>query len=68
MDILQYFNTYLFYISALILNQDKKLKQKGISALWNKSTKYIRKFLNKTVNFDELFLKLICILNIDLSK
>ena len=68
MHILQHFSTYLFYISALLLNQDNKLKQKGISALWNKSTKYIRNFLNKTVDFDELFLKLIRIVNIDLGK
>jgi len=68
MHIFQAFNTYMFYISALLLNQDKKLKQKGISSLWNKSTKYIRQFLNKTVDFDELFLKLIRILNIDLSQ
>ena len=68
MEILQHFSTCLVYILALLLNQDNKLKQKGISALWNKSTKYIRNFLNKTVDFDILFLTLIRILNIDLAK
>jgi hypothetical protein len=68
MHILQYFSIHLFYISALILNPDKKLKQLGISALFGRSTKYIRSFLNKTVDFYKLFLKLIGILNIDLAK
>lgn len=68
MHIFEYFNSYLFYILALLLNQDKKLKQTGISRLLNKSTKFIRQFLNKTVDFDQLFLKLIRILDIDLSK
>ena len=67
MTIFNYFNEYIFYVLALLLNQDKRLKQKGISTLWNRSTKYIRNFLNKTVDFDKLFLKLICILNIDLK-
>jgi hypothetical protein len=68
MHLLEHFSTYLFYILALLLNQDDTLKQKGISALWKRSTKYIRKFLNKTVDFDNLFLRLIRILNIDLGK
>ena len=68
MEILQYFNEHLFYILALLLNQDKKLKQVSISALFKRSTKYIRSFLNKTIDFDNLFLKLIRILNIDLSQ
>mgnify|MGYP000526980567 CR=1 FL=1 len=68
MKFLSYFSAYQFYILALLLNQEKKFKQTVISNLFNKSTKYIRRFLNKTVDFNTLFLKLICILNIDLSQ
>jgi len=68
MEILSYYSTYQFYILGLILNSENKTKQLSLSALLGKSTKYIRKFLRKTVNFDELFLQLIGILNIDLAK
>lgn len=68
LEILEHFYSYTFYIFALLLNQEHKLKQTGISKLFKRSTKSIRNFLNKTVDFDELFLKLIRILNIDLSS
>ncbi len=68
MRFLPYFSAYQFCILALLLNQEKKFKQTAISNLFNKSTKYIRQFLNKTVDFNTLFLKLIGILNIDLSQ
>ncbi len=68
MTLLSYFSTYRFYILELLLNTENKTKQLSLSALLGKSTKYIRQFLRKTVNFDELFLKLICILNIDLAE
>lgn len=68
LKILEHFYSYTFYILALLLNQEHKLKQTGISRLFKRSTKSIRNFLNKTVDFDELFLKLICILDIDLGK
>ena len=68
MEILSYFSTYQFYILGLLLNTENKTKQLALSALLNKSTKYIRKFLRKTVDFDHLFLKLIRILNINLAE
>jgi len=68
MEILSYFSTYQFYILGLILNTENKTKQLSLSALLGKSTKYIRKFLRKTVDFDNLFLKLISILDINLAE
>lgn len=66
--ILEHFYFCTFYILALLLNQENTLKQVGISRLFNRSTKSIRNFLRKNRDFNELFLKLIGILNIDLSK
>ena len=68
LEILEHFYSYSFYVLALLLNQEHKLKQTGISKLFKRSTKSIRNFLNKTVDFDELFLKLIRILNINLAE
>jgi hypothetical protein len=62
------FKPYLTYILALLLNQESKFKQYSISSLFNKSTKSIRSFLNNIVDFNNLFLTVIRIFNIDLSK
>jgi len=62
------FKPYLMYVLALLLNQESKFKQQSISNLFQKSTKSIRAFLNNIVDFDNLFLTIIRIFNIDLSK
>lgn len=68
LEILSHFSPYLVYIFGILLSSEKRITQLSLSVLLKTPTRSIRALLRNKLNFDDLFLDIIRILNIDLRK